>query len=167
MKNLLATFAFLLFVLPAFSQSGKKELKKEVSVEEVNGVKKLKVTTTENGKTTIENFEGAAADQKLEELQKESEEMKKKMATKKMTVEKQGSSSKTTENIEKGKTKEVRMEEKDGVKTLTVKTVENGLEKIEVYKGQEAEEKLKQIESEKTPEGTKKTQTKVIKQIHE
>lgn len=43
--------------------------------------------------------------------------------------------------------KEVKMEEEKGVKTLTIRTTENGTESVEVYKGEEAEKKLTELEN--------------------
>lgn len=46
-----------------------KELKKEVTVEEVNGEKVLTIKTTEDGKTTEEIYKGAEAEVKLREME--------------------------------------------------------------------------------------------------
>lgn len=43
--------------------------------------------------------------------------------------------------------KEVNVEEENGVKTLTIRTMENGTEKVEVYKGAEADKKLAELEA--------------------
>jgi hypothetical protein len=43
--------------------------------------------------------------------------------------------------------KEVKLEEEKGVKTLTIRTSENGTESVEVYKGEEAEKKLTEFEA--------------------
>lgn len=43
--------------------------------------------------------------------------------------------------------KEVKMEEEKGVKTLTIRTTENGTESVEVYKGEEAEKKMTELET--------------------
>lgn len=43
--------------------------------------------------------------------------------------------------------KEVEMREENGVKVLTIKTTANGLETEEVYKGEEAEKKLAELQN--------------------
>lgn len=43
--------------------------------------------------------------------------------------------------------KEVEMREKNGVKVLTIKTTANGIETEEVYKGEEAEKKLAELQN--------------------
>ena len=52
-------------------------------------------------------------------------------------------------------TKEVNVEEKNGEKVLTIATTENGKTTNEVYKGAEADAKLKELDAEKS--GTTKT----------
>jgi major membrane immunogen (membrane-anchored lipoprotein) len=52
-------------------------------------------------------------------------------------------------------TKEVNVEEKNGEKVLTIATTENGKTTNEVYKGAEADAKLKELDAEKS--GTSKT----------
>lgn len=52
-------------------------------------------------------------------------------------------------------TKEVNVEEKNGEKVLTIATIENGKTTNEVYKGAEADAKLKELDAEKS--GTTKT----------
>ena len=51
--------------------------------------------------------------------------------------------------------KEVNLEENNGVKTLTIKTTENGVTKKEVFKGAEADKKIAELKKEKS--GTTKT----------
>lgn len=41
--------------------------------------------------------------------------------------------------------KEVKMVEDDGVKTLTIKTTENGKTTTEIYKGEDAEKKMNEL----------------------
>ncbi len=51
--------------------------------------------------------------------------------------------------------KEVNLEENNGEKVLTIKTTSGGNETVEVYKGAEADAKIKEFENEKS--GTTKT----------
>lgn len=51
--------------------------------------------------------------------------------------------------------KEVKFEENNGEKTLTIKTIKNGNQTVEVYTGKDADTKLKELEKEKS--GTTKT----------
>lgn len=165
MKKLLITGIFGLFLLPAVAQTPKKEVKKEVNVnmEQVNGKKILTVTTTTDGVKKVEKFEGDAADQKIQELENEAKGMQAKMADKKVTVTKKGSQTETNQVIKENIMKEVKVEDVDGVKTLTIKTIENGKESIEVFKGKEAEEKIKQLNSEKS--GVKVEEKKAEQQL--
>ena len=47
----------------------KKEIRKEVNLQEENGEKTLTITTTENGKVTEEVYKGEAAEAKLAEFE--------------------------------------------------------------------------------------------------
>lgn len=49
--------------------------------------------------------------------------------------------------VKKEVRKEVKMEEENGVKTLTIRTSENGTEAVEVYKGEEADKKMAELEA--------------------
>lgn len=74
MKNI--TLSMLVFVLIAVTSqvnaqtATKKEIKKEVKVAEDNGVKTLTISTTINGETSIEVYQGAEADAKIAALKK-------------------------------------------------------------------------------------------------
>lgn len=48
-----------------------KEVRKEVNLEDNNGMKVLTITTTENGNTTTEVYKGAEADAKIQEFSEE------------------------------------------------------------------------------------------------
>lgn len=107
----------------------KKEIKKEVKLEEVNGEKNLTIITTENGLTKEEVYTGAEADAKIIELENQLE----------------------AENATVKEHKEVRKEVKvevddNGEKTVTIITEENGNVDEQVYKGEAAEQKLKELE---------------------
>lgn len=107
----------------------KKEIKKEVKLEEVNGEKSLTIITTENGLTKEEVYTGAEADAKIIELENQLE----------------------AENATVKEHKEVRKEVKvevddNGEKTVTIITEENGNVDEQVYKGEAAEQKLKELE---------------------
>lgn len=49
----------------------KQEVRKEVNLEDENGVKVLTITTTQNGNTTTEVYKGAEADEKIKEFAEE------------------------------------------------------------------------------------------------
>lgn len=100
-----------------------KEIRKEVRVENENGVKTVEIITTEGDVVTKEVYTGEDADKKLMELGgKELEEI----------------STETTE---------IKMEEIDGQKRLTVRTEKDGQVEEEVYVGVDAEKKLKELEA--------------------
>ena len=116
----------------------KKEVSKEISVEDENGVKKVTIKSTEDGKTTVETFTGKEAEAKLKELENPA-------------------SDENTVAVVDGVTIDVNMEEVDGVKTLTIKRTEDGKTATETYTGAEAETKLKELE--KTPPAGEKGKT--------
>ena len=65
----IAAFALMAITTQVNAQTEtKKEIRKEVNVEEVNGEKVLTISTTENGNTKKEIFKGAEADKKMAEL---------------------------------------------------------------------------------------------------
>lgn len=117
----------------SYAQEVKKEVRKEVKVQEVNGEKVLTIQSTENGKTTEEIYRGAEAEKKMAELES---------AQGKETVR-----------------QEMKMEEVNGEKVLTVVTTENGQTKTEVFKGAEAEKRMKEIQG---AEGSATTQPKPL-----
>jgi hypothetical protein len=122
-----------------------KTIKKEVKVEEKNGVKTLTISTDENGNKSEQIYVGEEADKKLAELNEGA-------------VREEGEVK-----------KEVKMEEIDGKKKLTIITKSNGNENIEVFEGEEAEAKLKELENDKPSQKRadeviiKKTEKTVIK----
>lgn len=117
-------FAFSVLTTLAFGQETKelkKEVRKEVKMELVNGEEVLTITTTENGKVTEEVFKGAEAEKKMNEL----------------------NAAQSSSEIRE----EVKMEEINGEKVLTIVRTENGVTKTEVFKGAEAEARMKEIEA--------------------
>lgn len=70
MKNI--TLSMIVFALIAISSQAnaqtEKEIRKEIKVEDNNGIKTLTISTTEDGKTNTEVFEGAEADKKIAEF---------------------------------------------------------------------------------------------------
>lgn len=132
-----------LFSLNASAQV-KKEIKKEVKLEESKGEKVLTITTDENGNVTEEIYKGEAADKKMAEMNQE-------------TI-----TEKTTEDI--------KVEDVNGEKTVTITKRTNDKETVEVLKGEAAEEKLKEMESSEVssdqPVSSKKTVKKIeVKQL--
>ncbi|MGB0914596.1 MAG: hypothetical protein ACPGVI_00925 [Crocinitomicaceae bacterium] len=118
---LCATVFVLCNATQSYSQEKKQEIRKEFKMEEVNGKKKLTIVTTDNGKVTEEVLEGEAAEAKLAELMQQQplvqEEIK----------------------------QEVDVIEHDGKKTVTILTTKNGTTTKEVYTGNDAEKKLKEL----------------------
>lgn len=106
----------------------KKEISKEISVEEENGVKTVTIKSTEDGKTTVETYTGKEAEAKLKELE-------------------DPNSDANTVSVVDGITIDVNMEEINGVKTLTINRTENGKMTTETYTGAEADKKLKELEN--------------------
>jgi hypothetical protein len=141
MKKIIALTGFVFIVSsPLFAQPAQKEKKeviKKVEVQEVNGEKVMTITTTENGVQTQEVHTGAEAEQRLNEfpLKEEGNEVR----------------------------KEVNYEEVNGEKVLTIVTTENGVTSTEVYKGAEAELKLKEIQEAGDPAAAKKKELQKIK----
>lgn len=101
----------------------KREVMQKVKMTEENGQKKLIVKTNDNGTITEEVYVGDEADKKLEEIQGSHKELK-----------------------EDQKTVEVKMEEVNGEKKLTVIENKGGVKTEEVYVGEEADIKLKELE---------------------
>jgi len=141
MKKIIAlTGLALIASAPLFAQPAQKEKKeviKNVEVQEVNGEKVMTITTTENGVQTQEVVKGAEAEQRMNEfpLKEEGNEVR----------------------------KEVNYEEVNGEKVLTIMTTENGVTTTEVYKGAEAELKLKEIQEGGDPAAAKKKELQKIK----
>lgn len=134
------------------SKTTRKEISKEISVEDENGVKRVIIKSTEDGKTTVETFTGKEAEAKLKELE-ELEELE------------DPASEENTAAVVGDIIIDVNMEEVNGVKTLTVKRTENGKTATETYTGAEAETKLKELEK-KPPAGEKgKTVTQSVRVV--
>ena len=69
----------------------KKEIRKEVEVDMIDGEKVLTIKTTENGKKTVEKYKGAEAEKKMKEMEEEAERLEKEAAgdpNKKVVIEK-------------------------------------------------------------------------------
>ena len=98
----------------------KNEVKKEVSIEEVDGVKTIMIHTSTNGVETMEVYKGEEAEEKIAAM-----------------------------NVESGAIVEERVyvEENNGVKTLRIERIENGISSVVYYKGEEADRKLQEMES--------------------
>lgn len=149
MKGIIVTSMLVLGAV-AFGQE-KTEVRKEVNMEEVNGEKKLTVKTTKNGNVTEEIYKGAAAEQKLAELDKEAAELQKNQEAKnKVVVEKnvemrEGQSSSARQDEV---SKRVKMEKTEKGDVLTITTITNGEKKVEKYEGEAAHKKMKELEQE-------------------
>lgn len=152
MKKILLFTAASILSISSFAQEEKvveRKVQKQVELTENNGVKKLVIKTTDNGKVTEEVYEGEAADAKLAELESTHSE-----------------ANEIDSTTEKAIQKEIKMEDENGEKVLTIKTNENGEEKLEVYKGEEADAKLKEIENSMKTEqhGEHKPVIKIVKE---
>ena len=122
-------FALLTFTFistgGAIAQEEVEKTPMKVEVKEKDGELELKITTEENGHPVEMVYTGEEAKKKLEEIKAESGD--------------------------EGKQVEVVLTEENGVKKLKVITKENGEETVEVFEGEAAEAKLKELE-----EGEKK-----------
>lgn len=125
-KRLVLSGIFIIVSVMTFAQQKevkKREIRKEVEMTDDNGQKKLVIKTEENGKVTEEVYKGEEADKKLAELQGDQKELK-----------------------DGQETVEVKMEEVNGEKQLTVIENKGGVKTEKVYVGAEAERKLKEYE---------------------
>ena len=111
------------------SKESTETIEKKVSIEEVNGEKHLTISTITNGDKIVEEFVGEEAEEKIKVLEKE-----------RLTHE-------AMVGYEDKKI-DVRLEDKNGEKSLTIITTENGKEKIEVFEGDEVDPKLEEIKKE-------------------
>ena len=103
------------------SLNGSAQVTKEVNVQEINGVQELTIITNDNGVVTNETFKGEEATKKLNEIQKES----------------------TVQAI----SEEVKVEDINGEKVVTIIKNTNGIETKEVFNGAAADAKLLEIEN--------------------
>jgi hypothetical protein len=115
-----------------FTVSVSAQVKKQVTMEEVNGEKTLTIRTNENGTEKVEVLKGEAADKKMAELNTAA------------------SSNKMTEQII--------VEEHNDQKVVKVIRNNNGVETIEEFKGEAAEKKLIEIEKANTAPSRSKPQ---------
>ncbi len=102
-----------------------RTIKKEVRMEEENGVNTLTISTDENGNKTQEIYVGDAADKKMAEMVPE-------ISSKKQIEQRM----------------DVRVDKDVNDKKVTITKSMNGEETVEVYEGEAADKKLKELESE-------------------
>ena len=140
MHSTFISFIFILSSLWVFAQNDIRvsdtiQIKKDVKMTIENGQKVLTIETTEykNGKETLtkEVFIGEKADQKLEELKKEQ------------------LISENEQDLKSEIWDDVRFEEVDGYKKLTIIHNENGSVTEKVFIGEEAEKKLQELQDKK------------------
>ncbi|MCC6701005.1 MAG: hypothetical protein IT221_05760 [Fluviicola sp.] len=108
-----------------------KNVSKEVNMEEINGELVLTVILTDGDTKTYEVYKGAEAEAKYKELE----------ATMRP----------------KTKNEEVFVTEENGIKTVRIQSTENGVVKEEVFTGEKANAKLKELG---LNENTKKAEIK-------
>jgi len=120
------------------NKTSSNHVKKEVKMTNENGVKKLTITTDNNGVVSEEVYEGEAAEEKLADLQRSNPNAG-----------------------DKGETMEVKMTEVNGQKQLKIIKRKDGKESVEVYEGEEAEKKLKELEA---GENSSKKQKVIVKE---
>lgn len=116
-----ATFICATFLCTTGFAQTKEEIRKEVRMEEENGVKTLHIITTVNGVTTEEVITGDAADARL------AEEM-------------------DGRGMEEEVRKEVEVTEVNGEMVVTIITSTQGKIRTEVFTGEDAKAKLKELE---------------------
>ncbi|MDX2359413.1 MAG: hypothetical protein QNK23_01310 [Crocinitomicaceae bacterium] len=141
-KAILLTGAMAICALTSSIFAQNVELKKEVRMEEENGVKTLTILTTENGNVTEEVYTGQEAETKL------AEEME-------------------GRGLEEGVKKEIEVEEIDGVLTLTIITSNKGKIRKEVYTGVDAEKKLQDLENGETDSSGSRTIIKEVEEVND
>lgn len=149
---LLGTFSLCLLSSSVFAQerkevekevkSVKKEIRKEVRMEEENGVTTLTISTDDNGVKTEEVYVGAEAEAKLAEIMPQMEV-----------------TSEVEERVEESV--EIRVDDQSKERQVVIRKSVNGEEIIEVYEGEEADAKIKEIEREA---GIEMTEEKVVVQ---
>ena len=128
-KTLTLIIALVVCLISGNSMAQEKadvKIKKEVRMEDENGVKTLTITTTSNGTVTEEIYTGAEAEAKLAEMMDgrgETNEIK----------------------------REVEVEEVNGEIQLTLITSKKGKIRKEIYTGAEAEKKMQELDG--TPTG--------------
>lgn len=103
-----------------------KQIRKEVQMEQLNDSIVLTIKTIDGDNITQEIYTGESAEKMLEELEKVDED-------------------KIVSNQEVKE--EIHLEEVEGIKKLTINRTENGEVSEEVYFGEEADKKIKEIES--------------------
>lgn len=106
----------------------KKEIRKEIRMEDNDGVKTLTIITDDNGVISEEVFVGAEADAKLAELAPQMEDV-------------------TMEQEREEERIEVEVDDDGNVKSLTITKSRNGEETVEVFEGEDAKKKLDEINS--------------------
>jgi hypothetical protein len=124
----------------------KKEIRKEIQMEDNDGVKTLTIITDDGGEITKEVFVGEEAEAKLAELEPQLEEV---------TIE--------HERVEERVEAEV--DDMGNLKAVKVITIRNGVESIEVLEGEAAQKKLEEIKEQKKVqlEGDQKEVKKKVK----
>lgn len=122
MKSIvLSVFVYLALAGSLFAQEEQiaRKVTKEVELLDENGVKKLIIRTNDNGKLTEEVFTGEEADKKLAELNAE------------MPIEQEK--------------QDIRVEILNGKKTLTIRSTKDGITSEEVFEGEKADQKMKEL----------------------
>lgn len=118
-SSILFFLAMTFISVHAISQEKQHEVIKEIKMEETDGKKVLTITTIDNGIKTEEVLIGAAAEARLAELQRE--------------------------NVIEQVKEEITVEDKNGVRTLSINRTINGETKTEVFVGEEADKRLKEM----------------------
>jgi hypothetical protein len=137
--TLIAVFAVCILSGSAVAQEkAQVKIKKEVRMDDVNGVKTLTIITTTNGKPSEETFTGEEAEAKLAEMMDgrgETDEVK----------------------------KEIDIVEIDGLKKVTITTSKKGKIRTEVYTGEDADKILEEMDSESSGNVIKTKESKSVK----
>lgn len=127
-----------------FAQEQRKEVKqsvqKEVFLEENNDERVLTIKTKNNGVETVETYKGEAINEKLKEFESVQED--------------------------KDVREEISVKEENGEKTVTVTTMLNGQQKVEVLTGEAAEKKLAK-KADRLPPMERKGEKRELKIIEE
>ena len=133
-KGIVGIFVAALTVTSCSESVDVKE-KQQVRVENVNGVQTVTVTTWKNGAETKEVFKGEAGEAKLKELNNRASNM---------------SAMVNEKSLKETKSRKVSMVDENGEKSLTIEETKNGKTTTQIYTGDEAEQKMKEIEAKKS-----------------
>jgi hypothetical protein len=141
-----------IFFFKEGEEHGLKELKIDVEIEDANGEKVVVIKKIVDGKETVKEYKGEAAQKFIKGHSKGEHNMKfiSEDGEANIVVELDGKDLKwVSEGSEHDVMKKVKVVVNDGVKKVTVTTTEDGKKNVEVFEGEEAEKYLEKMDHEK------------------